>query len=46
MDAKSYCEQLGGWLISVQSQEEQDVVTLQASTKKADTWIGATDTVS
>ena len=45
-DANNFCQAVGAELISVQSQEEQDVVTLQASVQKADIWIGATDLVS
>ena len=44
-DANNYCSNIGAELISVQSIEEQDVVTLQASTYNADIWIGATDLV-
>ncbi|XP_072020212.1 C-type mannose receptor 2-like [Amphiura filiformis] len=45
-DANNYCLALGGALISVESQEEQDLVTLQGSTYKTDIWIGASDITS
>ncbi len=45
-DANNYCRAVGGGLISLQSQEEQDVVNLQTGIYKKDMWIGATDQVS
>ncbi|XP_072020262.1 macrophage mannose receptor 1-like [Amphiura filiformis] len=45
-DANNYCQEVGASLISVESQEEQDLVSLQGSTYNTDIWIGATDLIS
>ncbi|MGN0447906.1 MAG: lectin-like protein [Acutalibacteraceae bacterium] len=43
-EAKEYCEQLGGYLATVTSAQEQEVVkNLIASGEKAQYWLGGTD---
>lgn len=43
-DAKAYCEEKGGYLATITSQEEQDlIVDLIANGSKEQYWLGATD---
>ena len=44
-DARRYCQTLGGDLISIQTDEEQNVARLQVQANFQSIWIGASDKV-
>ncbi|XP_033624558.1 macrophage mannose receptor 1-like [Asterias rubens] len=45
-DARRYCQTLGGDLISIQTDEEQNVARLQVQANFQSIWIGASDKIS